>query len=248
MKNSLIFIICLMLSVAVIGQTKTKSPAQEGQATSPIFTGTAPAVANLNTDNSQYLNNYIFENLICPKRAEECCIEGTEIVQFTVTPEGKVNNFNIVNSICPEIDKEVIRVLKTTNGKWLPAQEDGEYIAMKKEVTVLFGNCTASNFEKHFVQNATNYFEKGSKNLLVKNNPEKALKSFNEAIKYLPNDNCLLLLRGLCFYELGDKESARKDFNRIKDLGGIAPDELTSNLTGLKGYTEMIHFFADSQD
>ena len=245
MKKYVIFLICLSFTFLVIGQNQTenlKVDIEEVKVSPPEFIGIQNATAILNANNSELVKNYLKENVYCPKAAE-CNIEGTEIVQFTVTASGNVTDFNIINSVCKEIDKEVIRVLETTNGMWMPGLNNGEPTAMEKEVTMLFGNCKDGTFIEHFIQKASPYFEKGSTIFLVKNNPKKALRSYNVAMRYLPNDESLLMLRGLCHFALGDKESAEKDWNRIVATGG--PNlAIEYDLAELNGYSEMNRIIA----
>ena len=95
---------------------------------------------------------------------------------------------------------------------------------------------------------ATNYFDEGNLNLLVNNKPEKALRLYNKGVRYLPNETGLLLLRGICNYELGNTESARRDWDRIAILGGIDPGKLDDELAGMKGYSEMTNILAKTED
>ena len=60
----------------------------------------------------------------------------------------------------------------------------------------------------------------------------------------MPNDKAMLLMRGLCHYKLGDEESARKDWERVIELGGIAQGANLESLTDLKGYEEMTKILA----
>ena len=232
-----------------IGQNETQSLVVdlEEEVTPPKFTGIENGAAILETDNSFTVKNYLLKNVICPKRSAECWLEGTEIVQFTITASGNVNNFKVINSVSPDIDKEIIRVLKTTNGMWKPGYLNGEPTAMEKEVSILFrvGDYNYSEVEKHFTNKATYYFKEGSLNLLVKNNPKKALKHFNNGVRYLPNDTGLLMLRGICNYELGDTESAKRDWDRIVILGGIDTRKFNDDLVGMIGYSKMTNILTE---
>ncbi|MEN8118316.1 MAG: hypothetical protein ABFS16_15120, partial [Bacteroidota bacterium] len=76
---------------------------------------------------------------------------------------------------------------------------------------------------------------------------KKALKHFNHGIRYCPNDKALLYIRGLCRYELGDENGARKDWNRIVDLGGIDFRKTASVLKEMKGYAEMAEILENSK-
>jgi tetratricopeptide (TPR) repeat protein len=175
--------------------------------------------------------------------------EGTEVVRFTVTPSGELSDFAIINSVSREIDKEIIRVLETTNGMWIPGNNDNVPTGMTKEVSLAF--CIKNNSSKSvteiFKEKATNCYFAGSKALFEKQNPKKALKYYNWGINYLPNDQSLLLGRGICRYETGDKEGARQDWERLKSLGGFEIEnwELTENAKGLKSYDELTSIFKD---
>ena len=64
----------------------------------------------------------------------------------------------------------------------------------------------------------------------------------------MPNDKALLMLRGICHFELGNKERASLDWNRIEFLGGIEPAKIDNSLISMKGYSEMIEILANNND
>jgi hypothetical protein len=232
MKKQVIFLISMFLFSIVLVQSNAQN-------SSPEFKGDQNVTAIRSADNSDLVNNYLLEHLVCPKQAAECCKEGTEIVQFTITPPGNITDFKVINSVCPELDKEVIRVLKTTYGMWEPGVKNGNPAAMTTEVAFMFGDQDKSDIVNYFVQAASRHYKNGSKNLIIKNKPGKALYHFNQGINYMPNDKAMLALRGLCHYELGDETSAIKDWERIIDLGGVAHGTILNELASLKGYEEM---------
>ena len=51
--------------------------------------------------------------------------------------------------------------------------------------------------------------------------------------------------RGLCNYELGDTESASRDWNRIVILGGIDPWKFNDDLVDMKGYSKMTNILTE---
>jgi len=110
---------------------------------------------------------------------------------------------------------------------------------MEKEISVVFRISDRSDF----VAKAKNNLELGNKMLFVDRQPEKALKYFDKSIAFLPNDETLLALRGLCKYEIGDNDGAHRDWNRIKNLAEKDTAEqlieTVANYTELKGYHEM---------
>ena len=253
MKKTAIFLICLILSIVAIGQSETQNQRvdpEDAGFTPPQFTGIENRASILETDNSLLVKNYLLNNLICPSKSAKCWKEGTEIVQFTVSPSGNVSNFKVITSVSSEIDHEFIRVLETTDGMWKPGYSNGEPTAMKNEVSMLFkvGDYDDSEIVNYFTEKASNYFTKGSLNLLVKNKPEKALRLYSKAVLYRPNDKGLLLLRGMCSYELGDTESAQRDWDRIATLGGIEAGKFDNDLAEMKGYTKMTNILAETVD
>ncbi|MBT3383764.1 MAG: hypothetical protein HN778_19680 [Prolixibacteraceae bacterium] len=248
MKKYVIFLFCLILSSIVFVQSNAQNLMDKNDVISPKFKGDERVSAILTADNSILVNNYLLENVVCPKSAAECQKEGTEIVQFTVTKSGNLTDFKVINSVCTELDKEVIRVLKTTNGMWNPALKDGEPVAIKKEVAFMFGAHERNTILNYFTKAATRCHKKGSKHLFVNNNPKNALRHYNIGINYMPNDKALLMLRGICHFELGNKERASLDWNRIEFLGGIEPAKIDNSLISMKGYSEMIEILANNND
>jgi hypothetical protein len=248
MKKYVIFLVGMVLSVMVFGQNGTKMVGvKEVEVIPPKFTGTENVKATVEEDNSLSLRNYLLKNVNYPEGGSVWLSEGTEVVKFTVTPSGNVSDFKIVNSVSPDIDKELIRVLKTTNGMWNPGYNNGALTAMEQEVSAVFGNNSDGKILTHFVNNATICFKLGSNALIFKQNPEKALRQFNQGIRYLPNDQALLLMRGMCYYNLGDKEKAKKDWDRLASLGGIDSNSINYDLTGINGYSEMMDILAKNK-
>jgi tetratricopeptide (TPR) repeat protein len=247
MKRYVIFLICLTATIAVFGQNETiqiNRDVEEVKVTPPKFTGVLNADKLYDAGKSSAIKNYLAKNFVCPNSAAECNKEGTEIIQFTVTPDGRLTKFKVVNSVCKEIDKEMIRVLKNTNGMWVPGQNNGKPATMEHEVSMLFGNYTQDEIVNHFVEQAEKYHTMGSSKLIVEQRPKKALKYYNSGIRYLPNDKGLLLLRGICNYELGNEEEAKRDWNRIVSLGGTDHALNYEELVEMKGYKEMTRILA----
>ncbi len=186
----------------------------------PKFAGVSDALTIYN-GNTANISEYIATNL----KLEDIFSEGTEIIHFTVTADGKVTDFEVVNSVHPEIDSEMIRVLKTTNGMWLPGMSNGQPVEMDKEVAVTF--CPSYDGEDteavacKFKEKATVAFNKANQKFLIDGKERQALRSYNEGIRYLPNDKALLLMRGVCQYAMGHEEDAYEDWTRLKENGGV---------------------------
>ena len=249
MKKTAIFLFSLTFSLMVFGQIETKDlmvNLEEVVVTPPKFTGVENAAVIFGPSGCELITNFLIKNINYPECAVDSYAEGIEIVEFVITPEGKVTSFKVVNSVCPEIDEEVIRVLETTNGMWKPGLNNGKPVAMEKEVSMCFcvDKSEFNSVKEHFTNRATEYFKKGSKNLYIKHSAKKALKQYDNGIRYLPNDKSLLYFRGLCRYELGNEEGARRDWNRIVSLGGIDIGMIAYDHSEMKGYDEMTKILA----
>jgi TonB family protein len=88
-----------------IGETLVYDP--------PVFLG------DKNHDFRQFVNN----NQRYPVVAQETKVEGTVVVDFVINTRGKIDSVQIVNSVHPLLDKEVVRILRMSDAShWQPAK------------------------------------------------------------------------------------------------------------------------------
>lgn len=223
MKANVFFLICMLISAFVFGQNVvTMSPKELGEVkvTPPEFRGVKAAPV-MTTDNPlSLINQYLIKNVEYPENAKKCFFQGTEVVQLTIDTEGEISDMKVINSVCPEIDEEVFRVLETTSGMWSPGFNNGKAVEMEKEISMVFfvsyNKFRTAN--EIFKEKATKYFNEGNQYLFVKNNPKKAIKSFDKALVYLPYESALLFSRGFAKHSLNDTEGAEKDWLRMNTL------------------------------
>jgi periplasmic protein TonB len=86
------------------------------------------------------LRSFIAKNIHYPETAAEANIEGTVYVQYLVLKDGTINNIKLLRGVigAPELDKEAIRVLKLTNGKWKPGMQNGKPVNVRMNLPVKF--------------------------------------------------------------------------------------------------------------
>jgi TonB family protein len=235
MKTKIIFLLLIMSSITALGQN---AKTLEGYSISaPVFTG-VPTVVPVNPDQKYTsIEAYLKEIIVFPEEARERYIQGTEVIGFVVTPQGRLSDFRIINSLNSAIDEEVIRALLTTNGMWEPGKIEQEKVSMESEVSITFVITDMSHM--NFNDLAKKYFSRATVSLFSKHDFSRALRNFDKGIVLLPNDKSLLLLRGMTRFELGDKEGALKDWTRIKTLGGLESEEYIKMCSSMNGYEQM---------
>lgn len=241
MKTISILLIAMMLTAITFAQDEKKN-LDEIKVTPPQFTGIMNAAEMYHPVKFASFEDYLSKNLIYPEHILRSGAEGTEVVHFKVSADGKLADFKVINSVSPEIDAAIYEMLKTTCGMWKPGETNGEPTSMEKEIAIEFKWKEFEEFNKtkDFDALARFYMKKGAEQFLVKNNPQKAMKHFNHGIKYRPNEDCLLMARGMCKYELGDKEGAQNDWNRMRTAGvDKEAIKLATNYENMKGYSDL---------
>jgi TonB family protein len=83
--------------------------------------------------------NHFTWNLILnyPEKARKKHIEGMVVVGFTVQPDGKATNFEVIQPIHPSLDQEALRVAQLANVPWKPALRKGK--AQASKILISFG-------------------------------------------------------------------------------------------------------------
>lgn len=222
----------LFSSFVLMGQNQT-TILPESVIPAPEF------MVNYKNEEKGCLKDYVLSHLEYPQSSLQWNEEGTSIVQFLVTAKGEVTDVKIINSVSRDIDREVERVLTSTSGMWRPAIEKGQPVAKEREVTIVFAPGELNPAQK-FVDQARECLALGNKQFFLKKNNKSALYFYDRAVRYIPNDKGLLVTRGMCKYQLGDKAGACRDWNRIRTLGGMEGDIYLDNFCEYKGYSDMI--------
>jgi TonB family protein len=220
MKKVVFIMLAICICLLAIGQNDTpKVSIDEVAISPPAFTGIKNYV-DFATVDANYLQQYLTANIEYPEEAQRCSSEGTEVIKFNVNARGEVTDIDIVNGVCPEIDKELVRVLESTNGMWKPGIKDGIPVSMEQEVSIVFSlSGNAEQTHEKFVTIATTCFSKGAECFFEKGKAKRAEQLFTRGMTYMPHDQSLLLMRGLCRYERGNHEGAREDWTRLVELG-----------------------------
>lgn len=240
--KTITILIAIVLAASTLFAQDTKKDLEEIKVTPPKFTGIVQAVEIQDQNDFVSFEKYLVNNLQYPEDVISNGAEGTELVRFEVNADGKLSSFEVINSVAPEIDAAIYDILQTTCGMWKPGEANGQPVSMEKEIAIEFKwkQFESLNQTRDFDELAKQYMTKGTEQLIHKNNANKALKLFNHGINFRPKEDCLLMGRGLCKYELGDKEGAMADWTRMQS-SGISDEAfaILDDYNNLKGYAHL---------
>lgn len=80
----------------------------------------------------------IARNIEYPIRAWRGGIDGEVVVSFVVDSLGRMGSVNLKKTVDPDLDKEALRIFKTVDFDWHPAQKDDKYITVRYSLPVTF--------------------------------------------------------------------------------------------------------------
>lgn len=84
------------------------------------------------------LMNFIRTNVRYPESAIEQEIQGKVFIEFVVYPNGELGQYRILRGVHSLLDKEAMRVIKATAGKWKPGKQNGRPVAVVFRLPVAF--------------------------------------------------------------------------------------------------------------
>jgi TonB family protein len=85
----------------------------------------------------QALFNHVYENVKYPPEAKAQGIQGSVILRFVITAEGKVADVTIVRGVHPLLDEEAVRVMNTVPD-WTPGRQGGRPVDVWYSVPINF--------------------------------------------------------------------------------------------------------------
>ena len=217
MKTITVLILFTFIVFLASGQEVIKAKIlKDVEVSPPSFMGVKTSVLDMAKSTSIY--DYLDKAIEYPKRSEDQLREGCVVIQFTVLENGKLDNFEVINSVTNDIDEEVIRVLESTDGMWNPGKNNGYSVAMEKEVAITFkiGESNHVKLAQKFYRRAIKKFEQ--------NKYRKTLRLLDHALVYQPYDKTVLLKRGQTKLLTGNMDGACQDWNRLKFLGSDLAD------------------------
>jgi len=83
------------------------------------------------------IQRYIGENVVYPEVAKENNVQGRVVLKFCVTETGGVDLVSVLKGVDPELDAEVVRVVKTLP-KFKPGKQGGKPVRVWYTIPILF--------------------------------------------------------------------------------------------------------------
>lgn len=93
-----------------------------------------------------FFNTFVQANLRKPIRAEAQGVGGRVILEGVVQPDGRIAEAKVLQHLRPDCDQEALRVFKLFNA-WKPAQKNGQAVAQKVTMPILFAKNTPYTYE-----------------------------------------------------------------------------------------------------
>ncbi len=119
--------------VEVVPQVKEEVQEEESEP-EPFFVVEEPPMY---PGGDEALLRYIGDHVVYPDVARENNIQGRVIIKFCVTPSGGVDQISILKGVDPELDAEVVRVVKTLP-RFKPGKQGGKPVSVWYTVPIYF--------------------------------------------------------------------------------------------------------------
>jgi protein TonB len=86
------------------------------------------------------LMSFISKNMVYPSNAKENEIQGTIFLSYIVRANGNLSDIKVLRSVSggSDLDREAIRVIKLTNGKWSPGKQNGKPVHVEMKLPFRF--------------------------------------------------------------------------------------------------------------
>ncbi len=86
------------------------------------------------------LMNFISKTMVYPQNAIDNEIQGKVFLGFVVSSTGALEDIRVIRGVPggEELNKEAIRVIKLTNGKWKPGSQGGVNVNVSYTLPIVF--------------------------------------------------------------------------------------------------------------
>jgi TonB family protein len=183
------------------------------------------------------LNSFISRSMIYPDYSKEHCLQGTIQISFKIDRTGKVTDSRVQKGYGIDLDKEALRIVRLTSGKWLvPASYDTsteivlpinfslkQYECDQRSSDDISTAIRTYKAQQDLTKVIVNFYQKKSVSNYTASDEERILQLKAE-LGYTDRFIDRLLRQAQVKAKQGDKESACEDFQLVKGLGSDKAD------------------------
>jgi len=125
--------------ILTVGAKTTAPDGEKDDVTAPVE-GTVYATVDVQPTlkGDKDFPHWVAENLKYPKEAKENYISGRVMVRFVVTDKGKVRQIKVLRGVDESLDKEAVRIIAASSGKWNPGTLQGKPVNTYLNFPVVF--------------------------------------------------------------------------------------------------------------
>lgn len=190
--------------------------------------------------NDRSLSGFLSTSLVYPEFSRQNCLQGTVQVSFSVNRRGQVYNSSVTKGYGTDLDKEALRLVRLTSGKWVVpiAWDTTATMVLPVNFTVSEGlRCqgrdrsdasaaiAAYRSQENLTQVITNYYDNkatGKADLAQ----ESYITGLKEQLGYTEKYYDALVKQASRKLKQGDREAACEDLNLVRRLGSTKADKL----------------------
>mgnify|MGYP003575235291 CR=1 FL=1 len=185
------------------------------------------------------LNSLIINNLIYPEYSKQNCLQATIEVSFKVDKEGRVVESHVEKGPGIDLDKEALRIVRLTSGKWIvPPDYDTsvalvmpisfslkEYNCEKVSKDDLKASIAAYKAREDLTNAVLNFYDKKASGN-YKPDDEMQIIELKAQLGYDEKFLNRTVKQGQRKLKQGDRQGACEDFNFVRRLGSNKADQL----------------------
>lgn len=86
----------------------------------------------------QGLGNFLAQNLQYPPNAQRASAQGKVFISFVVCTDGTLCDYEVLQSVHPDLDREALRVVQKMSGKWTPGVQRGQPVRVQYNLPINF--------------------------------------------------------------------------------------------------------------
>ena len=187
------------------------------------------------------LNSLIINNLIYPEYAKQNCLQGTIEISFKVDKKGRVVESHVEKGPGVDLDKEALRIVRLTSGKWIVPEDYDTTIALIMPINFslkeydceqLSGDDLKASIDAYKARegltNAVLNFYDNKSSGQYEREDEAEIEELKAQLGYNEKFISRTLRQANQKLKQGDRQGACEDYHFIRGIGSDRADKLIS--------------------